>query len=230
MSDKRILIVEDEFIIAQNLRQILVDLGYEVAGHAFDADEALALLRQGQTDLVLIDIKLGAGIDGIELAAVIRKEFALPFIFLTSHSDKSTIGRAKDVHPSGYLVKPFNKAEIFPAIEIALANLEADTRRDHLFIKVGPSLKKVYYQEITLLKADRVYVEVHRKGASPLIVRESLNAWEEKLPPDFLRVHRSYIVHLPHVQSIDTASVTVDGKVIAITRQVREELLERLGR
>ena len=80
MSSKRILIVEDEFIIAQNLTQILVELGYVVSGHAFDAAEALEILQKGQTDLALLDINLGAGMDGIALAAEIRRDFALPFI------------------------------------------------------------------------------------------------------------------------------------------------------
>ena len=229
MNTQRILIVEDEFIIAQNLKQILVELGYAVSGHAFDAAEALEILQKGETDLALLDINLGAGMDGIALAAQIRLDFALPFIFLTSHSDKQTIERAKAVHPSGFLVKPFKRSEIFPAIEIALANVQQESARDHLFVKVGTTQKKVYFSEITVLKADRVYVEVHRKGLPMLIVRESLNAWEEKLPPDFLRVQRSYIIHLVHVDAVGLNAVTVDGKEIAIHKQVREEILARIG-
>ena len=228
MSSKRILIVEDEFIIAQNLTQILVELGYVVSGHAFDAAQALAILQKGQTDLALLDVSLGAGMDGIALAAEIRSGFALPFIFLTSHSDKQTIERAKEVHPSGFLVKPFNRSEIFPAIEIALANVQQESARDHLFVKVGATMKKVFFSEITVLEADRVYVEVHRKGLPRLIVRESLHAWEEKLPSSFLRVHRSYIIYLAHVDAVGLNAVTVGGKEIAINKQVREEILARI--
>jgi DNA-binding LytR/AlgR family response regulator len=230
MAGKRILIVEDEFIIAANLRQVLVDLGYDVIGHAFDANEALDLLRQNVVDLVLIDIRLGSGMDGIELAGLIRAESTAPFVFLTSHSDSNTVSRAKEVHPAGYLLKPFNKAEVFATIEIVLANREAAKQVDHIFIKVGTALRKVKYAEITMLKADRVYTEVHRTEGAPLLVRESLNAWEEKLPADFLRVHRSYIVHLPFVDAVDAGSTTVAGKEIPVTRQVRELILGKLGR
>ena len=73
MSGKRILIVEDEFIIAANLRQVLVDLGYDVIGHAFDAQEALDLLRQNTVDLVLIDIRLGSGMDGMAIPIPFRE-------------------------------------------------------------------------------------------------------------------------------------------------------------
>lgn len=230
MSGKRILIVEDEFIIAANLRQVLVDLGYDVIGHAFDAQEALDLLRQNVVDLVLIDIRLGSGMDGIELAALIRAESAVPFVFLTSHGDSNTVSRAKEVHPAGYLLKPFNKAEVFATLEIVLANREAAKQTDHIFIKVGTALKKVRFAEITMFKADRVYTEVHRTEGAPLLVRESLNAWEEKLPAGFLRVHRSYIVHLLFVEAVDSGSITVAGKEIPVTRQVKELILAKLGR
>ena len=225
MNEKRILIVEDEFIIAQNLKQILNELGYVVGGHAFDANQALEILQKGEIDLALLDINLGAGGDGIALAAQIRRDFDLPFIFLTSHSDKHTIERAKDVHPAGFLVKPFNRSEIFPAIEIALANRPLQAARDHVFVRVGATLKKVFFNEITFLKADRVYVEVYRQGQKPLIVRESLQAWEEKLPQGFLRVHRSTIIHLKYLESIGSNVVTVDGVDIAVTKPAREEIL-----
>jgi DNA-binding LytR/AlgR family response regulator len=228
MTAHGILIVEDEFIIAQNLRQVLTDLGYTVSGHAFDAQEALDLLQQGLTSLVLVDIRLGQGMDGIDLVHRIRKDFSLPCVFLTSHSDRGTISRAKEAHPAGFLVKPFNREEIFATIEIALANVAETERNDYLFLKVGSYLKKVAYRDITFLKADRVYVEFHRKDAPPLIVRESLNAWEEKLPADFVRVHRSYIVHLPHVEALATATVTVAGVEIPISRQVRDEIEGRV--
>ncbi len=229
MNTKRILIVEDEFIIAQNLKHILRELGYVVSGHAFDAGQALDILRKGETDLALLDINLGAGIDGIQLAAQMRRDFALPFIFLTSHSDKQTIERAKEVYPAGFLVKPFNASEIFPAIEIAMANVQQESARDHLFVKVGTTLKKVFFSEITILKADRVYVEVYRKGLPMLIVRESLHVWEQKLPLEFMRVNRSNIIHLAYVDAVAVTTVVVDGKEIAINKQVREEILVRIG-
>jgi DNA-binding LytR/AlgR family response regulator len=233
MNGKGILIVEDEFIIAQNLQQVLEDLGYAVSGHAFDVAEAQSILQEGNTALALLDIRLGKGPDGIELAHVIRRDYGIPFIFLTSYSDKGTIERAKEAHPAGFLVKPFNREEIFATIEIVMANRkEAEAtahRKDHLFVKVGGTLRKVQHSEITLLKADRVYVEIHRKEGPPLLVRESLNAWEEKLPPEFLRVNRSYIIHLAHIQALTTGAVTVAGVEIPIARQVREEIEARIA-
>lgn len=235
MNPVRVLIVEDEFIIARNLRMVLEELQYGISGHAFNADEAIEILSHGKTDLVLLDIRLGGEEDGIDLGHRIRAEFGLPFIYLTSHSDPATIDRAKRTYPKGFLVKPFNRDELFAAIEIASQTIEpmsafdSGAEKDAIFVKVGGALKKVLLSEITMLKADRVYVELHRKGKQPLIVRESLNAWAEKLPSQFLRVQRSYIIHLQHIDSVDTGSIAVDGKEISVTKAVRDEIVERLG-
>jgi DNA-binding LytR/AlgR family response regulator len=228
MTAKRILIVEDEFIIAQNLRQILTDLAYEVAGHAYDAQEALEILGQGTTDLALLDISLGRGMDGIALAGMMRDRYSIPIIFLTSHSDRDTIERAKEVRPAGFIVKPFHKAEIFAAIEIAFANA-VDREPPYLFVRVDGGQRKVLLQDITFLKADRVYVEIHCVAGHPLIVRESLHVWEERLPATFLRVNRSYVVNLQHVSRIDTDSITLGSIQIHVSRAMRDQISNQLN-
>lgn len=232
MSPSRILIVEDEFIIAQALRRVLEGLGYGVSGHAFDAVEAMDILQGGGTDLAIVDISLSGKMDGIELGHLIRARHHLPILFLTSHSDPGTISRAKDVHPAGYLVKPFNQAEIFAAIEIALANRPTEPvpipPPDHVFVKVGSTMKRVAYGELTFLKADRIYVEIHRKEGLPLVVRESLNVWEEKLPQGFLRVNRSYILNLAHVEAVGTHSVTVGGREVSVSRAIRDHIIGKM--
>ena len=125
---KKILIVEDELIIATDLGDILESLGYEVCGDAISAREALELINEQSPDLVLLDIQIKGGMDGIELAGIIRSEFRIPFIFLTSHADASTLQRAKEVKPYGYIVKPFQEKDIRAAIEIALGNFEAEQK------------------------------------------------------------------------------------------------------
>jgi DNA-binding NarL/FixJ family response regulator len=128
MSKTKILIVEDEFIIAEKLRFILQDLEYEVIGIASKYSKALSIMEEQLPDLILIDIVLAGAKDGIELAHQINLKHKKPFIFITSHSDIDTVKRAKDVKPNGYLVKPFKKADIFTTIEIALANNVKDSK------------------------------------------------------------------------------------------------------
>lgn len=117
---QKILIVEDEPIIAEDLSLILEKAGYRVVGIANDGSRALDLLHSQSPDLALLDIALDSGMSGIEIAKVINEKYEIPFIFITSFSDKHTLEQAKDVYPDGYIVKPFKKRDILANIEIAL--------------------------------------------------------------------------------------------------------------
>lgn len=229
MSKKRILIVEDEFIIAQNLKMVLEGFGYEVVGHAFDASEALEMLQHAPVDLALIDINLGSGIDGVDLGRTIRSQWGIPLIFLTSHSDANTIRRATELGPSGYLSKPFNKTEVFANIEIALSKVEMANAADHTFIKTGGESKKLFWDDITMIQADHVYIRIFRRSGPPILVRESLGTWAKKLGKGFLRVHRSYVIALDAIESLGTATVTVNGVEISISKTTRSELRRLIG-
>ncbi len=116
----RILIVEDELIIAQNLKFRLEKLGYGVTDITIDAEEARASLKKEVPDLVLMDIALYGGNDGVILAKWIDKNYRIPVIYVTSHTDNSTFERASKSMPYGYLIKPFNPKELYNTIELAL--------------------------------------------------------------------------------------------------------------
>jgi DNA-binding LytR/AlgR family response regulator len=119
----KILIVEDELIIAEDMQNMLTKMGYEVVGNAMDAEEALEILATETPDLMLLDINLGGKKDGIDLANEINEKYQVPFIFTTSHTDSATVQRAKITKPINYLVKPFKAEQLYTAIEIAMINL-----------------------------------------------------------------------------------------------------------
>jgi hypothetical protein len=123
MTSYRILIVEDEGLIALDIAGRVQTLGHTVAGTASTADEALTWASGA--DVVLMDIRLDGPIDGIDAAALIRERYRLPVIFLTAHADRSTLERAKLACPYGYLVKPVPSASLQTTIEIALHNHRA---------------------------------------------------------------------------------------------------------
>jgi len=116
----RILIVEDELIIAQNLKIRLEKLGYDVTDITIDAEETRTSLTREVPDLVLMDIALYGGNDGVVLAKWIDRNYKIPVIYVTSHTDNSTFERASKSMPYGYLIKPFNPKELYNAIELAL--------------------------------------------------------------------------------------------------------------
>jgi two-component system cell cycle sensor histidine kinase/response regulator CckA len=120
VTGSKILVVEDEGIIAIDLRRKLEQAGYTVTGVAADATEAFEELNRDLPDLVLMDIRLRGRDDGIETAAKVREQFRLPIIFVTSHADDETLQRAKVTEPSGYIVKPFAGVNFRAQIEMAL--------------------------------------------------------------------------------------------------------------
>lgn len=116
----RILVVEDEGVVAFSIMQELKSQGYEVAGHANSGDEAIRLTKDERPELVLMDITLKGPMDGIQAAAIIHDTFHIPVVFLTAHADEATLQRAKLTQPYGYIIKPFEADELRTNIEISL--------------------------------------------------------------------------------------------------------------
>ena len=132
MTDERILIVEDEGIVALDLANQLERLGYKVVGTAVEGPDALDQIAGLQPDLILMDIRLAGEMDGITVADVVRTEYQIPVVFLTAHSDDETLARAKLSEPYGYLIKPFDVRELRSVIEIALFK-HASSERERLY-------------------------------------------------------------------------------------------------
>ncbi len=118
--EKRILIVEDEGLVAMTLEETLKRIGYSAVGIAMSGEEALSLTGERHPDVILMDIHLQGDMDGIEAAHKIKGLYGTPIIFLTAYSDDETIRRVVLTESSGYLVKPINTRELFAAIESAL--------------------------------------------------------------------------------------------------------------
>jgi diguanylate cyclase (GGDEF)-like protein/PAS domain S-box-containing protein len=128
MTRPRILVVEDEAVVALDIRVQLSGHGYEPVGHASRGEQAIALAGTLHPDLVLMDIRLGGAMDGIEAAGVIRARHGIPVVFLTAHAEDETIERARHVEPAGYVIKPFTERELRTAVEMALYKAKAERR------------------------------------------------------------------------------------------------------
>jgi len=121
---KRILVVEDNIVMADDLSNTLMKLGYEVLEPAITYSEAIKALEKEVLDLVILDINLGTKKTGVDVANYIKKNLNLPFIFLTSFTDIRTLELAKATVPYAYLVKPYQEIDIMVALEIALSNFQ----------------------------------------------------------------------------------------------------------
>jgi CheY-like chemotaxis protein len=120
MSGKKILLVEDDDVIAKVADWRLKNLGYTVCGRATTGAEAMELVVNAKPDLELMDINIKGDVDGIETAMMIKKGFNIPVVYVTSHSDGPTLLRAKATNPDGFIVKPFDDNDLRVAIQLAL--------------------------------------------------------------------------------------------------------------
>jgi DNA-binding LytR/AlgR family response regulator len=253
MARLKLLIAEDDVVIAQNLSLSLESMGYEVCQAVSSGEELLLKVHQHQPDLIILDITLDGKLDGIETAALLAKATRLPFIFMTAFSDKETIDRAKQTNPHAYLVKPFDARTLQSSIELAIHNagtrqlqpengavsaapvqiadaVEADNflLHDALFVKVRNRLEKVMLGDIVWAEAQDIYCNIKTRTHLHL-VSQSLKNLEQRLPANqFMRVHRSYIVQLTAIEAIEDNNILIGGKHIPIGNTHRDALLKRL--
>lgn len=240
MSKVKIGIVEDEMIIALGISNTLQELGYDVTEPAASYTEALDMIGVEKPDLLLLDIQLSGYKDGIELAAKIRRDMDIPFIFLTANADIATVGRAREVQPQAYLVKPFRRDDLYTAIELCLHNYVRSDQppakqaegnyviNDAIFIKQGSMFNKVKLEDILYLESDNVYVNVHTAGGK-LLVRSTLPDYIALInSPWFIRVHRSYAVNIHHIQAVNTEYLIINKTEIPVSKAFRDDLFNRL--
>jgi two-component system, response regulator PdtaR len=127
----KILVAEDENIVALNIKKTLESIGYKVTAVVNNGEEAIKQVENNKPDLILMDIMLKGLTDGIEAAEIISKNYNIPIVFLTALSDEKTIDRAAFTKPYGYLLKPFTTGEMHTAVENALINFEENVKNSY---------------------------------------------------------------------------------------------------
>lgn len=244
--------MEDNVIIADDMQSMLEEIGYEVVDNVIVFEQAAEVLKTKEVDLVLIDIILASDKDGIDLGRHIRDYYDIPFIFVTSNSDRGTVESAKTVKPDGYLVKPFEQQDLYTSIEIALNNfvsakerkrmrLEQTTSdddsvsfsnailKDSIFVKKQNLYYRINFDDIYYIKADNVYLEVNTSDKK-FLVRSPLKDYLEKLPPHrFYRAHKSYIVNVDHIEAINSKDIMVKNHLIPISKDFKEFIISSMN-
>jgi PAS domain S-box-containing protein len=143
MSQVRILVVEDESVVAKDIQWSLKSLGYTICGWASSGEEALEKVEALKPDLVLMDIVLKGGVDGVEAAEHIRTNFDIPVVYLTAYADEHTLQRAKVTEPFGYILKPFEERELHTTIEVALYKHKTERRIKQSQYWLSTTLKSI---------------------------------------------------------------------------------------
>ena len=234
MSQSRILIVEDDPIIAMDLSSSLDEAGYLVIGKADNASGALELINEHNPDLVLLDISLEGDLDGIDLAHKINSTHEVPFIFLTSFYDQKTLNRAKVTEPAAYIVKPFDEKELKTNIEVALykknkkatASLQAPTEK--LFFRRDQELIPIDPMEIIMAEAYDNYTYLYTEETKELI-SHTLKSIEGKLSPyGFIRVHKSHLINFQKITSISEGYIFIDQHKVPMGNAYKQDFMNRL--
>lgn len=240
MGGIKILLVEDDWIIAKEITLSLNDLGFEVVGNFDAGEDALKKIPELKPDIVLLDIGLSGEMTGIDTAREIKRQYQVPFIFLTALADSTTIEQAKLTEPYAYLVKPVKAETLYSTIEITLHNAaqrkdptpplkEGLTIDDSIFVKTKNRLEKILLRDIRWVEASDIYALVCTATGTYLL-NTSLKAVEEKFPATcFLRVHRSYIVNLDKIEAIEEDDLLITDQRIPIGKTYREKLMGRLS-
>lgn len=244
MSEKtKILIVEDEMIIAANISLQLTELGYEVIGIVPRGEEALQHIDNNPPDILLLDINLKGKLDGIETAEAMQKTHNIPIIYLTANVDDLHFNRAKQTRPHGFIAKPFKKLDLQRTLELTITQIKSKSKdlnnlktqeaqslvlNDSIFVRHHNSMVKVDIKDILYIEAERNYCRIYSKSKEYLLVI-TLKDMDEKLPAKhFLRVHRSFIINISQINEIANSHILVGKKIIPISKSLKDELLNRL--
>ena len=234
----KIGIVEDETIIAQNIEMVLLNLGYNVLPPCFTYSEGLKMLQNEKPDLVILDIQLAGKKTGIDLAKKINEVFEIPFIFLSSNADAATIQKAKEVNPPAYLVKPFNKEDLFTAIEIAIANhaskqienltaSKSEVLGKSVFVKNNKCFYKVDFADITHVISSHIYVEINTVQNQKFLIRSSLANFAKQINHlDFVQTHRSTIVNLNFLELMENDYIVINQHKLLLSKKYKIQLLD----
>ncbi len=220
-----VLVVEDELLIAEMLKEMLADLGHHVVATARSFTEAQQKINlHSSINFAILDINLGNGKTGIDLACEIKTNHSIPFIFLTSYADKKTISQAIEHKPEAYLIKPFSLPDLMATLEV----VQSRTPTGKLFtFKSGYQTIKINTSDIRWLKSENVYVELNTNGRTHLLRTSLEKLLEELNDANIIRVHRSFAVNLLHIEAVGSQQITIGTEKIPLSRKFYDLFMDR---
>ena len=224
---KKILIIEDEAVIAEHLKMLLENNDIDQIELAYSKESALKAFKNYKPDLIFLDIHMENEMDGIELANHINEHYQIPFIFVTAHSDNAIIKKATQTNPVAYITKPFKNADIFAALNIAINN----SRKSESTFSFKDGYDEIFIknEEILFVKSEKNYIDLvclNRKYT----LRNSLDWFlQTNSSEDFMRIHRSFIVNVNHIKKLSSSTVEITDHVIPISRKFLADLRIKLN-
>lgn len=218
MNKIKILIVDDEILIAEDLKDILFSLGFENIDLAHDKSEAIAKLKLLNPDITLLDIRMEGDLDGLEIGDYINSYNKIPFIYITAHSDVAMIKQIVKTKPSGYITKPFKKSDLFAAINLACDKPD----KNKIIIKDGYKNVVIDSDDINYIESEGNYINIFC-SSKKIVSRQPIDRFLEELDETmFFKIHRSYIVNLRKVTKFSKKELLVGTTTLPISRNYIE--------
>jgi DNA-binding LytR/AlgR family response regulator len=240
----KILVVEDEMIIAAKISMQLTSLGYEVTGILPRGEQAIQQVKENKPDILLLDINLKGELDGIATAHQIQQFADIPVIYLTANSDEATFNRAKPTKPYAFISKPFKQLDLQRAIELTISRMAENTTglitenttgneqpfvlSDRIFVRYKEKMIKIMLADILYMEADRNYSRIFTSSRE-YVLSIPLKNMEEKMSMQlFMRIHRSYLINITQVDEVTENHVTIAKKSIPLGTGMKEQLMQRI--
>ncbi|WP_179316782.1 LytR/AlgR family response regulator transcription factor [Winogradskyella undariae] len=212
IKNTKILIVEDEVLIAEHIFEILEEEAFTNIKLVHDKESAKVEMSCFLPDIILMDINLDGENSGIELSKIKNKNATL--IFLTGQHDALLMSKALETNPDAYLTKPIKRVDVLASINLAFIKKKAKT----LQIKDGHDTVNVQFDQIIYVVADGNYIDIHTEYRK-YTIRQSLNTFTEQLSSEiFVKTHRSYIVNKTKVERVSSNSIFIKDIEIPLSR------------
>ncbi len=214
---RKVLIVDDEVLIAEDLMDILIKYGVTKIEMAHDKKSAINMLNEFKPEIVLLDIRMEKEMDGLELGEYINEKLKLPFIYITAHSDVETIKKIVKTKPVAYITKPYKNSEIYAALLMAEGIL-SDTSNSFLTFKDGYATVKILVDDINYAESDGNYIHIHTKQKK-YTLRNSLDWFKQSVPTElFHQTQRSFVVNITKITKTTSKSVFINTIEIPVSR------------
>lgn len=224
--NKNILIVEDEVLLANQIKRCIIKHGYNCVGTAISYEKAIVILESNSVDIVLLDINIFGEKTGIDLANTINTKYGSIIIYITSYSDQTTLEQLKPTLPKAYIPKPINETQLVTTLDIVCANANIN-KREYCKIKVGNSTYKFDLNELLYLVSDHIYVEVILKGQKKVILRIALKKLASLFPENvFVQANRSVYINPTNIDKIHINKIEIGDASIKISKSCQNNFSE----
>lgn len=216
---KTILVVDDEILLAHTVAEMLRSMGYSTVYTETNKTLAKNRILKRETDLAILDINLGTGEEGLELAKVCE-EMQIPFVYISSYSDKETLDKAIGTNPRAYLIKPISEGNLYTTLQLICKQPNTENRHVLQF-KDGTEVIHLPLEKVLYLKSENIYLNVVTPNKTYLY-RGSLQSLLEKVPEGLLiQTHRSFVVNPLHIERMSANYVVIQNTEIPVSRNFK---------